>query len=63
MKENVIERMERINAAKKMADFSVKMQMPYDFKIKYATIRAREFAEECSRRNLNYHVSVGGWIV
>jgi hypothetical protein len=60
MKENVIERMERINAAKKMADFSVKMQMPYDFKIKYATIRAREFAEECSRRNLNYHVSVGG---
>lgn len=60
MKENVLERMERIGAKKKMADFQVKMQMPYTFKVKYATVRAREFAEECDRRGLNYHVSVGG---
>ena len=60
LKENVIERMERIDAKRKMAYFQVKMQMPYDFKIKYATTRAREFAEECDRRGLNYHVSVGG---
>lgn len=60
MKETVLERMERIDAKKKIADFQVKMQMPYDFKIKYATIRAREFAAECDKRDLNYHVSVGG---
>lgn len=60
MKENVLERMERIGAKRKMADFQVKMQMPYEFKIKYAQRRAEEFAEECDRRGLNYHVSVGG---
>lgn len=60
MKENVLERMERIDARKKMADFQVKMRMPYDFKVKYAAIRAREFVSECEKRELNYHVSVGG---
>lgn len=60
MAENVLERMERIDAKRKMADFQVKMQMPYDFKVKYARIRALEFAEECEKRDLNYHVSVGG---
>ena len=60
MKENVMERMERIDAARKIADFQVKMQMPYEFKKKYAAIRAREFAQECDKRELNYHVSVGG---
>lgn len=88
--ENVLERMERLDSARKMADFNVrralrchascepyrdwklrqeqihhretdmKMQMPYSFKKKYATIRAREFAAECDKRGLNYHVSVGG---
>lgn len=60
MKENVLERMERIDASRKIADFQVKMQMPYEFKKKYAAIRAREFAAECDKRGLNYHVSVGG---
>lgn len=60
MKENVLERMERIDAKRKIADFQVKMQMPYEFKKKYARIRAMEFAEECEKRGLNYHVSVGG---
>ena len=60
MKETIVERMERIDAKRKIADFNSKMKMPYDFKIKYATIRAREFVEECDRRGLNYHVSVGG---
>ena len=55
-----MERMERIDAARKIADFQAKMQMPYDFKVKYATIRAREFVAECDRRGLDYHVSVGG---
>lgn len=60
MKENVMERMERIGADRKIADFQVKMQMPYEFKVKYAAIRAREFVSECDKRELNYHVSVGG---
>ena len=60
MKENVLERMERIDAKRKMADFQVKMRMDYGFKVKYAKIRAKEVAAECDRRGLNYHVSVGG---
>ena len=60
MAESVLERMKRIDADKKIADFMVKEKMPYDFKRSYAAIRAREFAAECDRRGLNYHVSVGG---
>lgn len=60
MKENVLERMERTGAKEHMAAFQRKMQMPYEFKVKYARRRAEEFAEECGRRGLNYHVSVGG---
>lgn len=58
--ESVLERMEREGAEKKIADFMVKEKMPYDFKRQYAAIRAREFAAECDRRGLEYHVSVGG---
>ena len=60
MVENCLERMQRIDAKRKIADFMVKEKQPYDFKIKYAEIRAREFVQECDRRGLNYHVSVGG---
>ncbi len=60
MKENVLERMERIGADKKIADFNVKMNLPYEFKVRYATVRVREFVSECDKRGLNYHVSVGG---
>lgn len=60
MKENVLQHMERIDGKKKIADFMVKEKQPYDFKRRYAAIRAREFADECERRDLNYHVSVGG---
>ena len=58
--ESVIERMERIGAKEKIASFMVKEKMPYDFKIKYAKIRAQEFVRECDVRGLNCHVSVGG---
>lgn len=58
--ESVLDRMKRENADKKIADFMVKEKQPYSFKKKYAAIRAREFVEECDRRGLNYHVSVGG---
>lgn len=58
--ESVYERMERLGTYQKMADFQVKMQQPYEFKKKYAEIRAKEFASECQKRGLNYHVSVGG---
>ena len=60
MSENVIERMKRLESDKKVADFMAKEKMPYSFKKKYAAIRAREFAAECERRGLNYHVSIGG---
>ena len=57
---NVMERMQAIDADTKIAHFKAKQQMDYDFKIRYAEIRAREFADECHKRDLNYHVSVGG---
>lgn len=37
-----------------------KEKQDYTFKRKYAQIRAEEFALECDKRGLNYHVSVGG---
>ena len=60
MKENVLERMERIDAKTKIQQFMAKEAMPYDFKVKYAATRAREFIRECDIRDLNTHVSVGG---
>ena len=60
MSENVLERMKRIDGKRKIADFQVKQKQDYEFKVKYATVRAREFVNECDRRGLNYHVSVGG---
>lgn len=36
---NVIERMDAINADKRIADFRVKMKQPYDFKVGYAFTR------------------------
>ena len=60
MGENVLERMKRIDADKRIADFNVKMKQPYEFKKKYAEIRVHEFINECDGRGLSYHVSVGG---
>ena len=60
MGENCLERMERIDAKTKIATFMAKEKQPYEFKIKYAEMRAREFVSECDARGLNYHVSVGG---
>lgn len=57
---NVIEIMEKIGADKRIADFRVKQQLPYEAKVAYAEIRAREFFNECNKRELNCHVSVGG---
>lgn len=60
MKENCLERMERINGDAKIASFIAKQKESYEYKIKYAEIRAKEFVRECDKRDLNYHVSVGG---
>lgn len=43
MKENVLERNARMDTDRKIADFRVKQQMDYAFKVKYARIRAWEF--------------------
>lgn len=60
MSKNVLERMEEIDAKTKIANFMVKQKQSYEFKKKYAEIRAWEFVNECEKRELNYHVSVGG---
>lgn len=60
MKENCLERMERIQGDAKIASFIAKQKESYEFKVKYAEIRAKEFVRECENRGLNYHVSVGG---
>ena len=60
MAESCIERMQRIDSKRKIADFMVKEKQDYTYKKKYARIRAEEFARECDARGLNYHVSVGG---
>ena len=58
--ESVQERMERLGTKEKIASFIQKEKQPYNFKRRYAQIRAEEFANECDGRGLNYHVSVGG---
>jgi hypothetical protein len=57
---NCVQRMAENHTDEKIAAFHVKQKMPYEFKINYARIRAFEFRDECERRGLNYHVSVGG---
>lgn len=48
------------NSKEKMASFMVKQKMPYDFKVRYAANRAREFVQMCDEHEKNFHVSVGG---
>lgn len=57
---NVMERMEAENTDQKIASFIVKQKQDYQFKTRYAEIRAREFYSECCKRGLECHVSVGG---
>ena len=60
MKENILERNARLGVDRKIADFKVKQKQPYEFKVRYAELRALEFRRECDKRSLNTHVSVGG---
>lgn len=57
---NCVERYKAEHTAEKVAAFRIKQKLPYGFKILYAERRAREFFDECNRRDLNCHVSVGG---
>lgn len=60
MSKNVLERMEEIDAKTKIANFMVKQKETYEFKKAYARMTALKFVEECYKRDLNFHVSVGG---
>ncbi|MBR4034422.1 MAG: hypothetical protein IKJ04_06405 [Clostridia bacterium] len=60
MKESILERNERIGADAKRAAFMVKQQQSYEFKVRYAALRAHEFVRMCDEHDKNYHVSVGG---
>lgn len=59
MKENVLERNARMDTDRKIADFRVKQQMDYAFKVKYARIRAWEFYNHPDVAG-NCYVAVGG---
>ena len=59
MKENVLERNARLDTERKIADFRVKQQMDYAFKVKYAKIRAWEFYDHPDVAGSCY-VAVGG---
>lgn len=56
---SVIERMEESRSKQKMADFMVKQKQDYDFKKRYATIRAWEFYDHPEISGQCY-VAVGG---
>ena len=58
--ESVQERMERLGTKQKIETFMQKEKQPYEFKRRYAQIRADEFRRECDKRGWNCHVSVGG---
>lgn len=58
--ESVLEKMKKNGTKEKIASFIVKQQLPYEAKVTYARRRAEEFVTECDKRELNYHVSVGG---
>ena len=57
---NVIERMEEINAEERISAFRQAQRLPYEAKVSRAISRAYEFRRECWKRDLNFHVSVGG---
>lgn len=59
-KESIVERNKRLGTEEKIAAFRVKQQFPYELKVRYAEMRAREFETECAKMGLNTHVSVGG---
>ena len=57
---NCIERAKENHTEEKIAAFRVRQQLPYEAKIQHAKNIAWEYYNECSRRGLNCHVSVGG---
>ena len=59
-KESILERNERLGVDAKVASFIVKQKQSYEFTVRYAEIRAVEFLNECAKRELDVHVSVGG---
>lgn len=60
-KENCLERKERENTGYKVKMFQMKQKLPYEAKVAYAEIRAREFYNKvCGDMDANCHISVGG---
>ena len=44
----------------KHEEMLMKQNVPYAIKVRMSKDRIRTFIDECDRRGLNYHVSVGG---
>lgn len=61
-KENCLERKEREGTSQKVKEFRQKQLLPYDAKISYAMVRARDFYNTITGTEYmaNCHVSVGG---
>lgn len=57
---SVYERMAEEKSEQKIKDFQVLRKQDYEFKKRHAEERALSFTDECKKRGLNYHVSVGG---
>lgn len=60
MKENVFQRMEREGTKEFTKRFMEMQKWDYKTKLFHAASRANDFVNECKRRGLNYHASVGG---
>lgn len=58
--ENVIERAKRLHTDEQIEAFRQKTLLSYESKVNYAITRVRLYEEECAKRGLNTHVSVGG---
>lgn len=56
----VLERMSEINAEERIAAFRQAQRLPYEAKVSRARLRAYTFRDECWKRDLNFHVSIGG---
>lgn len=60
MSQNCVERFKENKTAEKIAAFQVNQRQNHEYKMLYARKRAWEFYDECNRRGLECHVSVGG---
>ncbi|NFR85698.1 hypothetical protein FDE85_02645 [Clostridium botulinum] len=60
MSKNILEQMEEMGAKTKIATFMAKQKETYEFKKRYAEIRAYEFRQMCDEHEVEPYCSIGG---